>query len=314
VVTATYEGAAAAPATQLRQSLLAVPGVSAVTPPRVSPDGHTAVVTVVPSTSPDDAATEDLVHRLRSEVLRQVAGSPQAHVGGATATSIDLANRLGGRMPWFMLLVVGLAFTVLVAEFRALVVPLGAVSLNLLAVGAAYGPVVAVFQWGWWPASLFGAKPGPVESFAPVMLFAVLFGLSTDYAVFVLSRVREAWSEGADPRQAVRDGLARTGRVVLAAGSVMVVVFGSFVLGDQRVVNLFGFGLAVAVALYVGIAMLVFLPATLSLLGGAAWWFPGQRAAGAPQPSRDHRDLAQVATVSASAAATTAPPNPQEGP
>jgi putative drug exporter of the RND superfamily len=278
LVTATYDGGATEPAAQLRQSLSTVPGVIAVAPPQVSPDGSTAVLTVIPSTSPDDEATEDLVHRLRGQVLPAAPGSPQAHVGGATATSIDLADRLGDRMPWFMLLVVGLAFMVLVVEFRSLLVPLMAVSLNLLAVGAAYGPVVAVFQWGWWPASLFGASAGPVESFAPVMLFAVLFGLSTDYAVFVLSRVREAWAAGADPRTAVRAGLARTGRVVAAAGSVMVVVFGSFVLNDERVVNLFGFGLAVAVALYVGVAMLVFLPATLSIVGRAAWWFPGKSA------------------------------------
>ncbi len=314
VVTATYAGDAKAQAAGLRQTLAAVPGVSAVAPPQLSPDGRTAVVSVIPTTSPDAAATEDLVHRLRSQVLPTVPGSPQAHVGGATATSIDLADKLGSRMLWFMGLVVVLAFGMLVMEFRSLLVPLVSVTLNLLAVGAAYGPVVAVFQWGWWPASLFGASPGPVESFAPVMLFAVLFGLSTDYAVFVLSRVREAWLHGRDPRAAVRTGLARTGRVVVAAGSVMVVVFGSFVLNDQRVVNLFGFGLAVAVALYVAVAMLVFLPAALSVIGRAAWWFPGRASAGTAQPTLDHQDLAQAATVSASAAATTAPPNPQEGP
>jgi RND superfamily putative drug exporter len=178
----------------------------------------------------------------------------------------------------------------------------------------AHVQVVAVFQWGWWPASVLGASAGPVESFAPVMLFAVLFGLTTDYAVFVLSRVREAWAEGADPRSAVRDGLARTGRVVAAAGSVMVVVFGSFVLNDERVVNLFGFGLAVAVALYVGVAMLVFLPASLSIVGRAAWWFPARPATARAQPTGDQRGLAQTATVRASAAATTAPPKPQDAP
>ncbi|SCG66561.1 MMPL family transporter [Micromonospora halophytica] len=261
---------------ELRAELLAIEGVTQVSPPRVDTQGSTALLTVVPSGSPDDESTERLVHRLRSDVLPEAAAGAETHVGGATATSIDLADKLDERMIWFMLLVVGLAFLVLLAEFRSLLVPLVAVVMNLLAVGAAYGPVVAVFQWGWWPAELIGAQPGPVESFAPVMLFAVLFGLSTDYAVFLLSRVHEEFKQTGDARRSIVNGMGATSRVIMAAASVMVVVFASFVLNDQRTVNLFGFGLATAIAMYALVAMLVLTPALLAVLGRAAWWFPGE--------------------------------------
>lgn len=262
---------------ELRANLVATDGVAQVSPPRIDAQGRTAVLTVVPKSSPDDESTERLVHHLRDDVLARSTDGAEAHVGGATATSIDLADKLDARMFWFMLLVVGLAWFVLLIEFRSLLVPLVAVVMNLLAVGAAYGPVVAVFQWGWWPARLIGAQPGPVESFAPVMLFAVLFGLSTDYAVFLLSRVREEYVHNGNARRAVVDGIGATARVILAAASVMVVVFASFVLNDQRTVNLFGFGLATAIAMYALVAMLVLSPAVLAIFGRAAWWRPGRK-------------------------------------
>ena len=261
-------------ASELRAAIAATDGVRQVSPPRIDPAGTTVTLTVVPVTSPEDESTEGLVHDLRSTVLPRAATGAETHVGGATATSIDLADTLDARMGWFMLLVVGLALLVLLVEFRSLLVPLVAVGMNLLAVGAAYGPVVAVFQWGWWPAGLLGAEPGPVESFAPVMLFAVLFGLSTDYAVFLLSRVHEEYRRTGDARRAVVDAMGTTSRVVLAAASVMVVVFASFVLNDQRVVNLFGFGLATAIALYALVAVMALVPALLVVLGRAAWWHP----------------------------------------
>lgn len=260
----------------LRATVAATAGVRRVSPPRIDATGHTVLLTVVPAGSPDEKSTERLVHHLRSGVLPKAEAAPEAHVGGATATSIDLADRLGARMAWFMLLVVGLALVLLLVEFRSLLVPLVAVAMNLLAVGAAYGPVVAVFQWGWWPAGLIGAQPGPVESFAPVMLFAVLFGLSTDYVVFLFSRIHEEHRRTGDARRAVIAGMAATSRVILAAASVMVVVFASFVLNDQRVVNLFGFGLATAIAMYALVAMLVLAPAVLAILGRSAWWMPGR--------------------------------------
>jgi RND superfamily putative drug exporter len=281
LVTVDYPSGTAMPqvqqaAGQLRGDLVTTDGVAQVSPPRIDPQGHTAVLTVVPTGSPDDESTERLVHQLRTQVLPEAANGAETHVGGATATSIDLADKLDARMIWFMLLVVGLAFLVLLVEFRSLLVPLVAVGMNLLAVGAAYGPVVAIFQRGWWPADLIGAQPGPVESFAPVMLFAVLFGLSTDYAVFLLSRVHEEYRRTGDARHAVISGMGATSRVILAAASVMVVVFASFVLNDQRVVNLFGFGLATAIAMYALVAMLVLTPALLAILGRAAWWLPGR--------------------------------------
>jgi RND superfamily putative drug exporter len=257
---------------ELRAVLAATDGVSAVTPPRMGTNGTTAVFTVIPTSSPDEEATETLVHNLRDTVLP--AAAPGAHVGGATATSIDLADTLLAQIGWFMLVVVGLAFIVLLIEFRAPFIAGMAVLMNLFAVGAAYGPVVAVFQWGWWPAGLLGVVPGPVESFVPVMLFAVLFGLSTDYSVFLLSRVKEELTHTGHADLAVRNGLAATARVILAAASVMVVVFGSFILNDQRTVTMFGFGLAIAIAVYALVVMLVLVPGLLAIAGRAAWWQP----------------------------------------
>lgn len=260
-----------AASTELHAQLAATDGVSAVTPPRLGEDGATALYTVIPTSSPDDAATETLVHNLRDTVLPEAAPGATSHVGGATATSIDLADTLLAQIGWFILVVVVLAFIVLLIEFRAPFIAAMAVIMNLFAVGAAYGPVVAVFQWGWWPAELLGVVPGPVESFVPVMLFAVLFGLSTDYTVFLLSRVKEELARTGDPTRAVRDGLAATARVILAAASVMVVVFGSFILNDQRTVTMFGFGLAMAIAVYALVVMLMLVPALLAIAGRAAW-------------------------------------------
>ncbi|WP_166806240.1 MMPL family transporter [Cryobacterium cheniae] len=255
----------------VQSQLAATDGVSAVTPPRLAENGTTALFTVIPTSSPDDAATETLVHDLRDTVLPAAAPDAAAHVGGATATSIDLADTLLAQIGWFILIVVVLAFIVLLIEFRAPFIAAMAVIMNLFAVGAAYGPVVAVFQWGWWPANLLGVASGPVESFVPVMLFAVLFGLSTDYTVFLLSRVKEELARTGDADRAVRDGLAATARVILAAASVMVVVFGSFILNDQRTVTMFGFGLAMAVAVYALVVMLVLVPALLAIAGRGAW-------------------------------------------
>ncbi len=256
----------------LRTDLVDTAGVASVTPPRLGTNGTTVLYTVIPETSPDAAETETLVHDLRETVLPTSAPNVVAHVGGATATSIDLADTLLAQLGWFVLLVVGLAFIVLLIEFKAPFIAAMAVIMNLFAVGAAYGPVVAVFQWGWWPADLLGVVAGPVESFVPVMLFAVLFGLSTDYTVFLLSRVKEELSRDGDTQAAVRNGLAATAKVILAAASVMVVVFGSFMLNDQRTVTMFGFGLAISIAVYTLVVMLLVIPAVLAIAGRAAWW------------------------------------------
>lgn len=259
---------------RLHAELMETEGVNVVTPPRLGSSGTTAVYTVVPTSSPDDATTEKLVRHLREYVLPTTVPNATAHIGGATATSIDLANKLADKLLWFILLVVGLAFIVLLVEFRAPFIPAMAVLMNLFAVGAAYGPVVAVFQWGWWPAHLLGANSGPVESFVPVMLFAVLFGLSTDYTVFLLSRVKEEFSHTGDPELAVRDGLASTAKVILAAASVMVAVFAGFALNDQRTVKMFGFGLALAIAVYALIVIFVLVPGILSIASRFVWRQP----------------------------------------
>ena len=260
-------------ATALAQDLEDVEGVERVTPPAVNQAGDLAVMTVVPTTSPDARATEDLVHRLRGEVAGAASDGAVVHVGGATATNIDMADKLADRMPWFMGFVVGLSFLLLLVEFRSIFVPVKAALMNLLSVGAAYGAVVAIFQWGWL-SDVFGAQPGPIESFAPMMLFAVLFGLSMDYEVFLLSRVREEYLRTGEAGAAVADGIAATARVITAAASVMVVVFASFLLNDDRVVNLFGFGLAVAIAIDATIVRLVLVPALMAVAGRAAWYLP----------------------------------------
>ncbi len=256
---------------EMSTELAATPGVAAVPTATLNPSGDAAIISVVPVGSPQDESTEDLVHRLRGDVLAQAEGV--GHVGGATATAVDLADRLGQRMIWFVGFVVLLSMLLLLVEFRSVFIPIKAAVMNLLSVGAAYGVVVAVFQWGWF-GGLLGTAPGPIESFAPMMLFAVLFGLSMDYEVFLLSRVREEYLRTGDAQTSVADGVAATARVITAAASVMVVVFLSFLLNDQRVVNLFGFGLAVAIAIDATLIRLVLVPAAMAIAGRRAWWIP----------------------------------------
>ncbi|MGB7980204.1 MAG: MMPL family transporter [Candidatus Nanopelagicales bacterium] len=256
---------------ELGSSLVATPGVAAVPSATLNPTGTAAILSVVPIGSPQDASTEDLVHTLRTDVLPQAEGI--THVGGATATAVDLADRLAERMLWFIGFVVLLSMLLLLIEFRSVFIPIKAAVMNLLSVAAAYGVVVAVFQWGWF-GDLLGTATGPIESFAPMMLFAVLFGLSMDYEVFLLSRVREEFRRTDDAGASVANGVAATARVITAAASVMVVVFLSFLLNDQRVVNLFGFGLAVAIAIDATLVRLVLVPAAMALADRRAWWIP----------------------------------------
>ncbi|GAB2738197.1 MMPL family transporter [Nocardioides pakistanensis] len=303
----------------LRDKLLTIDGVEQVGPPRFSENGEVALLTVVPSSSPDDAETEALV-----ETIRATSTDAEMHVGGATATSIDLADKLEERMAWFMGFVVALSFLLLMVEFRSIFVPVKAALMNLLSVGAAYGAVVAVFQWGWL-ADLIGAEPGPIESFAPMMLFAVLFGLSMDYEVFLLSRVREEYLRTNRPGPAVADGIAATARVITAAAAVMVVVFSSFLLNDERVVNLFGFGLAVAIAIDATVVRLVLVPATMAVAGRAAWYMPRWLDRLLPRVSLEteppdpiESELEKLVAVGAVAPVTTsgagAAPGPADGP
>jgi putative drug exporter of the RND superfamily len=251
--------------------LVADPGIAFATPGAEIAPG-VWLWQAYPTSSPQDEATTDLVNRLRNDSIP--ATDLDVNVGGFTAGSIDFSAYLGKRLPVLIASVLVLSFLLLMAVFRSLLVPLKAVIMNLLSVGAAYGVVVAIFQWGW-GASLLGlGKPGPVEAWAPMMLFAIVFGLSMDYEVFLLSRMKEEFDRTGDNGRAVADGLAATARVITAAALIMVCVFGAFVLGNDRQLKLFGFGMAVAVFVDATIVRMVLVPATMELLGNRNWWIP----------------------------------------
>jgi len=237
--------------------------------------GDTGVIVVYPRTAPQDAATQSFVHRVRQDVPQTLAGTGiTAYVGGLTAGGVDASNQLSHRLILVIGGVVVLSFLLLMAVFRSVAVPIKAAIMNLLSIGAAYGVIVAVFQWGWLD-SFFGiGKVAPIDPWVPLMLFTILFGLSMDYEVFLLSRIREEWLKSHDNATAVADGLAVTARVITAAAAIMVCVFGSFVLGDLRTLKLFGMGLATAVLVDASLVRMVLVPATMELLGTANWWFP----------------------------------------
>jgi RND superfamily putative drug exporter len=260
----------------LANKLRTTPDVATVTPPTVNPAGDAAVIRVIPASSPQSQRTTDLVGTLRREVIpAAVRGTGvQVHVGGLTASSIDVSQRLSSRLPVFIGAVLVLSFLLLMAVFRSLLVPLKAVIMNLLSIGAAYGVVVAVFEWGWFSSVLGVEKTGPIAPFIPMMMFAILFGLSMDYEVFLLSRIREEYDRTGDNALAVADGLASTARVITAAALIMVTVFGSFVLGDATTIKLFGLGLATAIFIDATVVRMVLVPATMELLGDRNWWFP----------------------------------------
>ena len=237
-----------------------------------SQDGSLSLVMAYPTTSPQDAQTEALIRNLRTNVIPQTG--VEAKVGGFTAAGVDFAESIGGRMPYLFLGVLSLSFLLLMAVFRSLLVPLKAVIMNLLSIGAAYGVLVAVFQWGWGMSLIGVGKAGPIESWAPMMLFAIVFGLSMDYEVFLLSRVKEEYDRTGDNASAVADGLTATARVITAAALIMVCVFAAFVLGHDRQLKLFGLGLALAVFIDATLVRMVLVPATMELLGNKNWWLP----------------------------------------
>ena len=259
----------------VRAAAGATPGVVAVTQPRIGRTGTIAVMQVYPDSAPQAQATTDLVNRLRHQVLPPLERRTRISilVGGFTAGSIDFSQVLSGKLPLFIALVVGLSALLLFVIFRSLVIPVQAALMNLLSIGGAIGATVAVFQWGWL-GSLIGVQKGPVEPWIPVLMFAVVFGLSMDYEVFLISRVREQWVRNRDASRAVADGISYTGRVITAAAAIMVCVFLSFMLGDQRTIKEFGFGLAFAVFLDALVVRCVLLPAVLELLGAITWRLP----------------------------------------
>ncbi len=255
----------------------ATDGVAFVSPGRPNdPAAPTAAIwQIIPETAPQDAETTDLVNDLRDDVLPPVVEGTgiETAVTGNVAVNVDFSEYLSERLPLFFAVVLLLSFVLLMAVFRSLLVPLKAVIMNLVSIGAAYGIVVAIFQWGW-GSGLFGIEPAPIEPFLPMMLFAIVFGLSMDYEVFLLSRVKEEYDKDGDNGRAVADGLASTARVITAAAAIMVFVFGSFVLEDDRVIKLFGLGLASAIALDATIVRMLLVPATMELLGDRNWWLP----------------------------------------
>ncbi len=269
------EGAAAL--ADIGTAVAADPNVGFVAPGGSNPAGDTTLVQAIPLTGPSDADTKDLLQRMRGDVLPVIESDHgiEVYVAGPTALDIDLTDQLTGRLPWVMVTVIGLIFVVLMLAFRSLLVPLKAAIGILLSIGAALGIVVAVFQWGW-GASLIGVDSSlPIISFLPVMSFAILFGLSMDYEVFILSRVREEWLKTNDARESVINGVGATARVITAAAAVMTAVFGGFLLGDQPVIKMVGLALAVAVLLDATIIRMILVPSTMVMFNRANWWLPG---------------------------------------
>jgi RND superfamily putative drug exporter len=293
--------------------LQAEPGVVAVTGPLPNRQLDAAVVIVQPRGAPNAESTQRLVRRLRDDVIPEATGSTElagrVNVGGETAELIDLTDRIDARLYLCIAFVVAGAFILLMIVFRSILVPLKAAIMNLLSIGAAYGVVVAVFQWGW-GRGLIGLEDAvPIEAFVPLMMFAILFGLSMDYEVFLLSRIREEYVRTGDNRESVATGLTTTARVITSAALIMISVFLSFVASDQPVVKMLGLGLAVAVAVDATIVRLVLVPATMELLGKANWWFPGFLDRIVP---RIDVDVPSPAPVPPAAPATTPGDTPDE--
>ncbi len=261
----------AADVARVDKALASATGVAFATPgDELAPGTWTWQVS--PTASPQDKATTDLVHHLRDDVIPSTGVGVK--IGGFTAGGIDFATFLVGRLPYLIGAVLILSFLLLMLVFRSILVPLKAVVMNMLSVGAAYGVIVAIFQWGWGLSLIGVARSGPIEAWAPMLLFAIVFGLSMDYEVFLLSRMKEEFDRTGDNATAVADGLAITARVITAAALIMVCVFSAFVLGNDRSLKVFGLGLAAAVFVDATVVRMVLVPATMELLGARNWWIP----------------------------------------
>ena len=261
---------------KLTQSLQDAPGVAAVVPYPSKPGAKVAVVGVIPTTAPQDIKTSDLITHLRGTVIpaAEQGSGLRVLVGGATAIFDDFAGIISAKLPLFIGVIVGLGFLLLLIAFRSLLVPATGAVMNLLAAAASFGVIVAFFQWGWGSDRLGLGRPGPVEAFLPVIMLAVLFGLSMDYQVFLVSRMHEEWVHTHDNHHSVVLGQATTGRVITAAAAIMISVFAAFVFGGQRVIAEFGVGLAVAVFLDAFVLRTVLVPSVMHLFGRANWWLP----------------------------------------
>ncbi|MGC1166975.1 MAG: MMPL family transporter [Solirubrobacterales bacterium] len=294
--------------TELRSTLDKESGVAGTTSVTLNEAGNTGVFQLYPTTSPQSEDTTELLDRIRDEVIppiEQRTGA-QVHVGGINAIFEDFGTAITEKLPLFIGVVILLSGLLLMVVFRSLLVPLKAIVMNLLSIGAAFGLIVAVFQWGW-GAELIGVdSTGPIISFFPIFLFAIVFGLSMDYEVFLMSRIHEEWEHNKDATEAVTRGLALTGRVITAAAAIMVTVFASFMIGDDRIIKLFGLGLAAAVFIDAVIIRSVLVPAVMQLFGERAWYLPGwldrilprlhvEPAEGDPAPTGEHPVVPQPA-------------------
>ena len=276
IVVQTGRGSVVTAVERVRTALADDPGIASVSPPRLNDAGDTAVVLATPTSSPQDQATSDLVHRLRDEVLPTTLAGTGASgmITGQTAFFEDISQKLGERLPIFIGAVVALSFLLLTIVFRSVLVPLKAALMNLLSIGAAYGVVVAVFQWGWGKGLVGLEDTIPVNPFVPLIMFAILFGLSMDYEVFLLSRIREEYVRTGDSHASVVRGLSSTARVITSAALIMISIFLAFVTSSDVMVKMFGVGLATAVFLDATLVRMVLVPSTMSLLGRANWWLP----------------------------------------
>jgi RND superfamily putative drug exporter len=290
LVAETPRGAADRAALQrLAAAVKATPGVASVSPPIPNRDGKVAIIQVVPTTAPQDLGTSQLITHLRADVVPRATQGSDVHVyvGGITAIFDDFADVLTSKLPLFIGVIILLGALLLMIAFRSLLIPATAAVMNLLAAGGAFGVITAVFQKGWGAGLIGAGKPGPVEAFLPVLMLAILFGLSMDYQVFLVSRMHEEWVHRRDNASAVRVGQADTGRVITAAATIMILVFGSFVLGGERIIAEFGVGLASAVALDAFVLRTVLVPALMHLLGDRNWWLPRRLDRALPHVSVD---------------------------
>jgi RND superfamily putative drug exporter len=267
----------AATMTRVDLALRATPGIAFAAPVEINTDHSAAVIIAYPTTAPQAAQTSQLVTDLRTSVIPRATSGTRLKVlvGGETAASVDASSYLSHRLLWVIGAVIVLAFLLLMAVFRSVVIPVKAAIMNLLSVGAAYGVIVAVFQWGWGGSVIGIGHTGPIDPWIPLMMFTILFGLSMDYEVFLLSRIREEWRRTGDNSVAVADGLAKTARVITSAAAIMICVFGSFVIGDPlRILKVFGLGLAASILIDASLVRLVLVPSVMELLGRSNWYMP----------------------------------------
>ena len=285
--------------TTMQSDISKTSGLASVTPAAVNPAGTTAVFNVIPTTRPQSTATTSLVGDLRDNVLPREHAT--TYVTGTTAGAVDFTKRITSRILWLILAVVAISFILLTVAFRSVVIATKAAMLNLLSIGAAYGVIVAIFQWGW-GASLIGLHTTlPIPAYVPMLVFCIVFGLSMDYEVFLLSRVHEAWIVTRDPHRSVAIGIGATARVITTAAAIMVVVFASFVLNSDPTVKMLSIGMAFAVLIDASLVRMVLVPSLMSLLGSRAWWMPGSLEPVVPQ-------LRLEGSAAAAAAGSATPP------